>query len=246
MLSFKYNDFVAEFRRLSLRDYHHSDVSEGARYNFVARMLEGEARIEGGELELSIEPGDLFFIPMGLSYHSYWWGERMVWDSLAFTFLPGEAVYPLQKCRSSAELDAGFERLFRESESSPAMLGHAYTLIGRVFDEMKSDRLPRDSLVEHASSLLSENPSLPIPEIARRCQVSESGLYAAFRQLGTTPVRARLEAQVRSATTLLSTTDLTVEVISERCGFGSATYFYRTLKRLTGKSSRDFRRGGIM
>ncbi len=246
MTHYRFENMAVDYYRTDFRSKHHYDNSSGTTCHFVARMLAGSGRLVGEDFELTLEAGDLFYIPMGLCYHSYWEGERMVWDSLGFTELPGELTYPLQKRRSSSDIDELFERLSRSDGSDALTLGLIYTLIGTVLAGMKSDSSPHNSLVERASRLMRENPKLPIPEIARLCQVSESGLYAAFRAAGTTPVKARLESQVQSAVTLLQATDLTVEAIAECCGFGSVIYFYRVLKRVTGKSSRELRNRGVM
>ncbi len=242
----KLDGMMIEYCRINYRNRHESDVSGGIERHYVARMLGGFGRIVTSDGELTLEPGDLFYIPMGLCYHSYWEGEQLSWDSLGFTVLPGDIGYPLQKRRSSSDIDELFERLHSTSVDDSLALGLTYTLIGSVLAGMESDSSPRNSLVERASRLMRENPRLPIPEVAHRCRVSESGLYAAFRAAGTTPVRTRLDMQVQSAVTLLQTTDLKVEAIAECCGFGSMVYFYRVLKRATGKSSSELRNRGIM
>ena len=82
---------------------------------------------------------------------------------------------------------------------------------------------------------------LSVAEVAKRCNVSETGLYAEFRKLGTTPVKYRMEEQIKRAEKLLVTTDLTALEISEICGFSSEAYFYRVFRRLTGKTTREVR-----
>lgn len=69
---------------------------------------------------------------------------------------------------------------------------------------------------------------LPLAEISRRANMSVRTLNRRFRDLtGTTPLRWLVLARVHRAQELLETTDLPVEEVAERSGFGSAT----TLRR---------------
>ncbi len=239
-------NFIIDYNRFRLYRYHHTDYSKGVIYNYVARMLEGTAKICSPDRDIEIIPGDVFFIPMGLTYHSYWKGERIVWDSLGVTHLPGEQMYPLQKISTCSEMDELFEKMYENDTAETASIGLSYSLVELVLHGMEREKIPVNNLVERATRCMRESPTASIPEIAKRCHVSESGLYAAFRAIGTTPVTVRLEAQIKQAVSLLATTDLTVETIAEYCGFGSVVYFYRMLKRFTGKTSRDFRYRKLM
>ena len=60
------------FRVLLHREDHHTDNSAGIDSHFLARMHSGHARIvtlDGEELRLTA--GDVFYLPLGLRYHSY-------------------------------------------------------------------------------------------------------------------------------------------------------------------------------
>ena len=81
-----------------------------------------------------------------------------------------------------------------------------------------------------------------MPELARHCRVSESGLYAAFRCVkGYTPVEAWHRVLVERAEVLLTSTDLSVEEISRRLGFCPASYFRKIVRRVTGSTPRELR-----
>jgi len=55
--------------------------------------------------------------------------------------------------------------------------------------------------------------------------------------------RFRLE-QFRHAQGLLTTTQKTIGEIADESGFISLTHFANVIKRLTGKTAREIRRGG--
>ena len=73
--------------------------------------------------------------------------------------------------------------------------------------------------------------------------MSESSLYAFFRSYAnTTPVQVKNAMLVERAVTLLGSTDLPIEVISDRVGFQSVAYFRRLLRAHTGKTPGAIRR----
>ena len=82
------------FRTIRLESFHHTDNSAGISCHFVARMNSGSGIIRAlsGE-ELHLRAGDIFYLPKGLQYHSYWTidetGDRSVsWESYGFTYYP--------------------------------------------------------------------------------------------------------------------------------------------------------------
>ena len=94
---------------------------------------------------------------------------------------------------------------------------------------------------------MQDMQSFSVPLLARACRVSESGLYAAFRQEeGCTPLSAWQRIQAARAVSLLRTTDLPIEAIAERLGYCSATYFRAVLRRTLGKTPRQIRREGAI
>lgn len=223
---------------------HHTDSSEGARFNYLALMHKGCGRFIGEGYDVEFGPGDMYFVPIGYRYHSYWRGDGdIVWDSFAFRWFPTEQRYPVQKLEPDAEQLAVYRKLAELHRVDCSTVGMLYSLLASLLPGMKPcEKTERSIVADRAKEIMRCSPTLTIGEVARQLGVSESGLYAEFRRLGTTPVSERLNQMCDRAVELLVTTDLTVEEISERCGFGSATYFYRILKRLTGKTTRDIRR----
>ena len=70
----------------------------------------------------------------------------------------------------------------------------------------------------------------------------EEALYTAFKRHGSTPNQTRQELLVRKAKQLLTTTDSSVQEISDQLGFSSTSYFRKILHRQTGKTPTQIRR----
>ncbi len=240
------------YMRLSRHTGAHTDSRNGAITHFLAKMHKGVGRFVGEGIDISFRPGDIFYIPIGFRYDSYWDndlpGEDVVWDSIGFSWFPESIEYPPQRLELSEPLRDEFDRLISSFDKTDCKaVGDFYSLLAKLVCEMKPSEEKRTSeLFETASRYLKSDPSLSVGDTARLCGVSESGLFAEFHSFGTTPIKVRLKAQLDRATELLATTDLTVEEISERCGFGSAAYFYRALRKHTGKTTRQIRGRGKM
>ncbi len=84
---------------------------------------------------------------------------------------------------------------------------------------------------------------LDLPAIARKAAMSTRTLSRRFReQTGTTPARWVAAARVRKAQRLLETTELDVETVAERAGFGSAAVLRERFAAALGTAPLAYRR----
>lgn len=230
--------------RMRLKNTYSYDASRGTDTNYLARMLSGEGRFVSldGE-EITVRPGDIFFLPLGLQYRSYWKGGEIGWNSFAFTLFPHSiGKYPMQVIDSDDSVRDMLDELAGYDEFSCAALGLLYTALGRLLPNMRLEDPDNVSLVTKASEYLDRNPKATVAQAARYCNVSESSLFAAYRAVGTTPVKMRLKHQLDSALKYIQATDLNLDEVAERCGFCSASHMLHMLKRETGMTSKDIRR----
>ncbi len=101
---------------------------------------------------------------------------------------------------------------------------------------------PMIDVVIHAIQSFSDK-NLSLKTIAARLNVSPSYLGAMFRQQTGMYFNDYLaKARIDYAMKLLSTTDLKVKDIVEKCCFASQTYFNRSFKRFYGTSPANYRR----
>ncbi|MFH8558546.1 GlxA family transcriptional regulator [Streptomyces celluloflavus] len=83
---------------------------------------------------------------------------------------------------------------------------------------------------------------LTLKDIADHAAISVRGLNRHFRaQTGTTPLQWLLRARIHRARQLLETTDLPIEHIADRTGFGSAATLRHHFTRHTGTSPHAYR-----
>ena len=245
-----YNFFQFNVHRRSCAS--RTDNSCGIPYHYIARMISGRARIVSlsGETVEAGE-GEIFYLPKGLKYHSYWsCGEagEVVWESYGFTTLPisSDVHYAMQTIETSEKEREILDALSRDIRVSPTTVGLLYLFVGRSLKNMRHDTADsRAAAWESAVKYVSEHPNFRVCELAAHCHMSESGVFAFFKQYGgVTPVELKNQILVKKAVELLLTTDLSIEEICSRTGFCNAAYFRKQLRRVTGKTPREIRREG--
>jgi transcriptional regulator GlxA family with amidase domain len=94
-----------------------------------------------------------------------------------------------------------------------------------------------DWAVEHLDQPLT------VEDLAGRALLSPRSFARRFRAAtGTTPMQWLLRQRVLHAQRLLETTDLSVERVSQRCGFGTATALRVHFRRIVGTTPMAYRR----
>jgi transcriptional regulator GlxA family with amidase domain len=92
-------------------------------------------------------------------------------------------------------------------------------------------------------ALLHLDRPLTVELLARRALTSPRTFARRFRAVtGTTPLQWLLRQRILHARRLLETTDLPVEIVAQRCGFGSASVLRTHFKRMLDTSPLAYRR----
>lgn len=239
------------FRLISHSRTSHTDNTHGIDRNFLARMICGTGRIVcvDGE-ELLVREGDVFFLPIGLCYHSYWTPSKrrgkVEWESYGFELYPDKDGRRLrmQKLMLTKDMEAMLDSLSSHMRTDLSSVGTLYSFLGKAMPHMSAEQtVGKHPLLVKAERYISEHPDMRVPELARHCGMSESGLYAFFKEhAGETPVDLKNRILVKRASELLGTTDMSVEQIGERLGFSSVAYFRKIVRDLTGKTPTEIRR----
>ena len=94
------------FVEFKFNKYKYTDNRKGVDIHFIAILKKGNAKIVTDEETILLNPGDVFYIPKDLSYESYWFGEKIEWQSYGFTYFPENENrrYKLQKISCSEKL----------------------------------------------------------------------------------------------------------------------------------------------
>lgn len=95
------------------------------------------------------------------------------------------------------------------------------------------------SCISRALKYIDENLSddITLDSLAKEAAMNKTYFSTVFKKFnGISPWEYIVIKRVENAISLLKTTDLKKLEIAERCGFNSASNFYKTFKKVTGKS----------
>ena len=113
---------------------------------------------------------------------------------------------------------------------------------------MTTTALPTHSVYDRLEPLLAWlvehlDEELPVPVLARRAMMSERTFARRFvAETGTTPAKWLAHQRLHHARRLLEQTDLGVEQVARRSGFGSAAQLRQHFARSVGVPPGDYRR----
>ncbi len=235
------------FNTCSFKNHHFTDNSRGCVFHYIGYIKKGWADFICDDKKLRFKSGDIFYIPINLSYRSYWYGSPdIIFESFGFKYFPNtdKAKYPLQKIDANADTKLLFDNINTNRDHSCKNVGLFYLALGSILPLMKKQFSSKnEQTAAKAIEYMTENTSRTVKEIAKHCNVSESGLYNIFRSTkNCTPNEMRQKIQISNAKRLLVSTDLSIELISDKCGFCNAGYFRKVFKNITGKLPREYRK----
>lgn len=234
------------FHVFSFRGCHHSDNSSGIPYHYFARVRHGCVRMVTVEKkEYLFSEGDVFYLPKGLRYFSHWKAisdtdKSVEWESYGFSVFPGDEgiSYLPQKLDVTSEQTEILDAVCENMVATPKNVGLVYLFLDSILGSMQTAQTDAKQLVfDRARKYIESNPEFKVSELARHCNMSESGLYTLFRErFKISPIGLKNQIKVDRAVRELELTSLSVEEISDNLGFSNTAYFRKILKKYTGKT----------
>lgn len=236
------------FLTISRNVFAHTDNrGSGVQTHYLAYMLSGRARLTSAHEDITVQTGEMLYIPLHCRYQSYWYGHPDVsWISLAFRSFPDpqHRVFPLQRIVPTDDDRDRMLAIPRNKPADCASVARLLMLLGQLLPRMQpTEPDPQAARIRLSVQYMEAHPHASVPELARKSGMSESAYYALFRTVtGRTPCAMKQKILAEQAAALLTTTDLPIETISDRLGFSSAAYFRKVLHAQLGASPRAIRR----
>ena len=238
---------------------HYYDASAGSQSSSFIYIVSGNLTINAGADKLELACGDLFYIPEGVRYTAVWNGDpRIEYYNLnvlsnSYDSSLSSGGFALQRIPelSTPETFDTIKKIFTLMQTEIRVkkieaLGLYYTFYAKAFPLLEEAEAQKYSpvlvkAIEYIEQNCAENFS--VSDLAQHCFVSESRLHHIFTEkLGTTPIKYRNQIRVERAAHDLRSTDMPIEEISSKHGWGSPTYFRETFKEYSGLTPKEYRK----
>lgn len=192
-------------------------------------------------------PGDVLLLPKGARYvttfecpegkisHPLMINFRLT-DKNGQQFSFGDRAMRL--CRDDGTLQPMFTAATQlYLSAAPAKLkAKVFSLFGNIFPIADTDECCISYIGRHYTD------KLRIPELARRCALSETAYRKRFHQMtGFSPVQYINRLKIEKACQMLQSGDIGPSQISEFLNFYSLPYFYKVFKAHTGMTPHQYR-----
>lgn len=217
-------------------------------YHGLLLVIHGEMDYVNRNIKLHLQPGDLVYLPKGSRYEASFHPGT---DDLLinFHFAQGEAAglpaEPRLVMRDSLHtLQPLMEQtvaLFQQEGQFYEAMSAFFRFCHRLFLALQNEDTEQ-MLIQQAKALLSQPDCPPLEEVARQLLFSPSGLRKRFKDAeGIPPARYRMVQKVENAKQLLSSTDMPLNAVAERCGFCDEAYFHKVFCKVTGVTPSVYR-----
>lgn len=165
--------------------------------------------------------------------------------------IPTSVLYSYQM---SEKLENIFSLLVTEYFSSSESRDNSINLLGILFlinaheyvkHRSSSSTLPHYEALDKLRSQILNSPQnqYKISELAQSIHMSPSYFQNCYKKaFGTSCINDIINARIKKATYLLTSTDKTEAEIAELCGYNSNEHFIRQFKSYKGKTPSQFRK----
>lgn len=218
-------------------------------------FVSGSIRYYFGDTEFEVHPGQVLRLPRGVPYN----GIRLSDETLEFyviDFISDDensfSAYPLPYSFTPSDSDtvkdmfASLERKW--STPSPCYLldclKDTLDLISYLTkDHMAGDTQSRAIRISEYIAQNSHNAGFKLSDARVRFHLSETHLRRIFaHEFGRSPMAYLSDVRIEKAKRMLiSEKDMSIEQISEKCGYASLYYFSGTFKKKVGVSPSEYR-----
>ncbi|MBQ8850732.1 MAG: helix-turn-helix transcriptional regulator [Clostridia bacterium] len=215
----------------------------------IMLLLKGQINFISKNQTLSVKAGDIIFLPKGCFYEAVFLLKEGDVENYLVNFdteyaLPPTCA-PVKLFESATHACESFFKEMLDEHLSPdhtilGSMGRFYLLLNSIVNFQPFQNQNNNNLTSKACELLQKS-EISIPDIAKECCISESGLRRLFRDtLGTSPLKYRNEFKLKQAAYMLEATDLSVSQIADELHFFDTAHFCKLFKSYFGITPKQY------
>jgi len=213
----------------------------------LAYILSGCCRIEYGDgMSLTIRPGDVWYIPKGMPYTSYWTtDDDVIFYKLEFEADDFSLKYKTMQAFRLPKIEKDFDRLCDKHTQEISF--DSYSVFFRILSALSPLLEQQDTTFLHRilpalKYLQQECASVRVKELADMCYMSCSRFYEVFREaVGESPINYKNRIKVSRAKLMIQQ-GKTLDEVCETLHFSSPSFLRRMMKKFLGITPKDVKR----
>lgn len=230
--------------------YHFCRGNSNKRKSRLGIILKGSGTYIYLNKRLKVSEGDVVFIPENIFCYSEWHGEPEIEVIYLSCFIHyGGFKYEPQPVSVDEAVKSDIlqvsELLSKGEGNTLEAYSIFYKILQTVLPQMKQSNIAFDKTLQDAIEYITNNwnRSFSVPELAKKCCVSESTLYHLFKnELGQTPVGFINSIRINIAIEYLENSQYSIATISRMVCFNSENHFRRVFAEHTGMTPLKFRK----
>lgn len=215
-------------------------------------ILKGNVTYNFYNRSISVQAGDLLFLPNGSKYSFTIEKEDYNYIFVNFDFLENVEIAPEVFKFKTDRMERIFRQMLKTYTARPPEFREEcmislYSVYSHIRRESSAKYLPsakRES-IENAAAHIRENhrsPSATIADAAKKANLSIAHFRRLFTQIySVCPQEYMLDLRLNTAKNLLSASDLSVSEIAYESGFSSPYYFSRIFRIKTGMTPTEYK-----
>ena len=212
--------------------------------------IQGESLFFYNNQKHIVKKGDVLYIPAGSSYSQSCEEETLLCFHLNISgrVLPGIELFSIQNKEKICELFERAEQLWKEKPSNYEFM--CMSILYEIFSHIQicSDDRPQQttSLLDTAIAYINSHlfdTELSWERVCKDAHVSRTYFNKLFKQMyQCTPSKYANQKRIERAKQFLQSGGFSNEEISYLCGFNSVKYFYVIFKRITGMTTKEYKK----
>lgn len=244
--------YVSElsFSNHSFQNYHFCRGNSNRRKTRIGVILKGSGTYIYLNKKLSVQEGDIVFIPENIYCYSEWRGEPDIEVVYVSCFMHYEGLLyepQILACRSTIREDLIRITKLLSSDYIDELEAYSafYKLLQELLPGMLRSNISTDKTLRDAMEYIADhwNTDFSVGDVAKNCCVSESTLYHLFqKELGQTPIGFLNSIRINHAIDYLENSNYSISAISHLVCFHSENHFRKVFTDVTGTTPLKFRK----
>jgi len=230
--------------------YHFCRGNSNSRKTRIGIIIKGSGTYIYLNKKLTVNEGDVVFIPENIYCYSEWWGEPDIEVMYVSCFIHYNSFgYAPQIIRCDESIKTDLVKISKLLNSGSIECLEAYSIFYSILQNILPQLVPSDIALDKTLQTAIEyitnnwNQTFPVGDIARQCCVSESKLYHLFqKELGQSPVRFLNSIKINVAIEYIENHNYSISTISRLVGFNSENHFRKTFSDFTGMNPSEYKK----